>query len=116
MRIPAGVEHGDRLRLRGQGHSSRSGGQPGDLFLDIVVKKHPFFRREGDDLLCEVSITRREARVGATVEIPTLISGPISFKIPPRTPSGKAFTLKGKGIPSPEGKGRGDQKITIRVT
>lgn len=115
VRIPAGVEHGSCLRIRGLGNSSRSGGQPGDLFLDLSVKKHPFFERQGDDLLCEVSITRGEARRGTTVEVPTL-NGPISLKIPPRTPSGKAFTLKGQGIPSLEGKGRGDQKITILVS
>jgi len=114
LQIPAGVEHGTRLRIRGQGDMSRFGGQAGDLFLDISVKKHPFFQREGDDLLCELSITPREARRGTTMKVHTL-SGPISLKIPPRTPSGKIFTLKGQGIPSKEGKGRGDQKITILV-
>ncbi len=114
VQIPAGVDEGTRLRIRGQGEVNPSGGLAGDLFLNIAVRRHSFFQREGDDLFCRVSIPRREARRGTTVEVPTL-NGSVAVKIPAGTKSGKIFTLKGEGMPSLGGKDRGDQKVTILV-
>ena len=115
VQIPAGVEDGMRLRLRGQGDVSRSGGPPGDLLLDITISRHPFFHREGNDLFCQVCISRQEARHGTEIHVPTL-RGTLAIHIPAGTQSGRTLTLKGEGMPSLRGKERGDQRITILVS
>jgi molecular chaperone DnaJ len=114
MDIPRGVDNGSRLRLSGEGETGRHGGQPGDLYVVISVKKHPIFTREGKDILCEVPVTFLQALMGAEIEVPTL-EGKARMKMPPGTPAGKIFTLKGQGMPVLQGAGRGDLKVTLRV-
>ena len=97
VRIPAGAEHGSRLRITGQGMPSPSGGPPGDLFLMIEVEPHPHFRREGDDLHLDLPITFGEAYFGAKVRVPTLEGG-VMLKVPPGTQSGAKVRVGGKGI------------------
>jgi molecular chaperone DnaJ len=112
--IPRGVENGSRLRLSGEGDMGRHGGLPGDLYVVISVKKHPNFTREGNDISCEVPVTFLQALTGVEIEVPTL-EGKARIKMPPGTPAGKIFTLKGRGMPVLQGVGRGDLKVTLRV-
>ena len=114
MDIPPGVDNGSRLRLSGEGEMGMHGGPSGDLYVVISVSKHPIFARVGNDLLCEVPVTFLQALMGAEIEVPTL-EGKARIKVPPRTPAGKIFTLKGQGMPILQGVGRGDQKVTLRV-
>lgn len=97
VKIPAGVEDGDRIRLSGEGEAGRNGGPPGDLYVEIRVKPHRIFRREGADLSCEVPISFAAATLGGEVELPTL-DGTVSLKIPSGTQSEKVFRLRGKGV------------------
>jgi molecular chaperone DnaJ len=92
----------------------RHGGPPGDLYVVISVKKHSIFTRVGNDILCEVPVTFTQALMGAEIEVPTL-EGKVRVKVPPGTPAGKVFRLKGRGIPVLHGMGQGDQKVTLRV-
>jgi molecular chaperone DnaJ len=114
MDIPRGVDNGSRLRLSGEGEMGRHGGQPGDLYVVISVQKHSVFTREGNDLLCEVPVTFLQALMGAEIEVPTL-GGKVRMKMPPGTPAGKIFTLRGEGMPVLRGVGRGDLKVNLRV-
>ncbi len=111
--IPAGVQSGSRVRLPGFGNAGRRGGQPGDFVLAIEVSPHAFWRREGDDLHCEVPVTLVEAALGAHVEAPTP-DGPLTIEIPAGTQSGQRFRLRKRGMPRP-GEGRGDLWVEIRV-
>ncbi|MDK2124899.1 molecular chaperone DnaJ [Parachitinimonas caeni] len=97
VKIPAGVDEGDRIRLSGEGEAGVNGGPPGDLYVVIHVKQHPVFQREGNDLHCEMPISFTTAALGGEIEIPTL-DGAAKIKIPAETQSGKAFRLRGKGI------------------
>jgi len=97
VKIPAGIDTGMRLRQSGYGEPGINGGPPGDLYVEIHVKPHPVFRREGDDLHCEMPISIVTAALGGEVEIPTL-DGVASLKIPPETQTGQLFRLRGKGI------------------
>jgi molecular chaperone DnaJ len=99
VKIPAGVDNGDRIRLTGEGEAGRNGGSSGDLYVQIHVKKHPIFHREGTDLLTEVPISFDVAVLGGQIDIPTL-EGHVSLKIPAETQTGKMFRLRGKGIKS----------------
>jgi len=112
--VPPGAESGLRLRLNGEGDLGRYGGPPGDLYVEIEVEEHPIFNRDGDDLLCELPISFPQAALGDSVEVPTL-EGKIRLKIPPGTQSGKVFRLRGKGIVSLRGYGRGDLLIRVAV-
>lgn len=112
--IPEGVATGHKLRLDGEGHQGRGGGQAGDLYVRITVEAHAFFERQGDDLVCEVPITFPQAALGATVEVPTL-DGKARVKVPPGTQSGKALRLRGKGLPSVQHRGRGDQMVRLHI-
>jgi len=114
MDIPPGVDNGSRLRLSGEGEMGMHGGPSGDLYVVISVQKHPIFARVGNDILCEAPVTFLQALMGAEIEVPTL-EGKARVKVPPRTPAGKIFTLKGQGMPILRGVGRGDQKVTLRV-
>jgi molecular chaperone DnaJ len=114
MDIPRGVDNGTRLRLSGAGETGQHGGQPGDLYVVISVKRHPVFTRDGNGLFCEVPVTFLQALMGAEIEVPTL-EGKVRMKIPPGTPAGKIFTLKGQGMPLLQGVGRGDLKVNLRV-
>jgi molecular chaperone DnaJ len=97
VKVPAGVDDGDRIRLSGEGEAGRNGGPPGDLYVEIRVNPHKIFAREGADLSCEVPVSIATATLGGEVELPTL-NGHVSLKVPPGTQSGKVFRLRGKGV------------------
>lgn len=104
--IPAGIDDGQRIALRAQGHAGKNGGPSGDLIIEITVRPHAFFEREGLDLHCEVPITFAEAALGAKIKIPTL-EGAIEYDIPEGTQTGTVFTLKNKGITAVNSSKRG---------
>jgi len=114
VRIPAGVDSGSRLRLQGEGEPGVFGGPRGDLYIIMNVREHPFFRREGLDLTCEVPVSFPQAALGAEIEVPT-IDGTAKLKIPPGTPSGQVFHLKNKGVPQLGSHHRGSQIVRITV-
>lgn len=114
VKIPVGIEDGQRLRLTGMGDASREGGPNGDLYIFIHVKEHDFFVRHGDDIICEIPITFAKAALGGEVDIPTL-KGKKSIKIPAGTQNGKVFRLKGEGINNPRGYAPGDQLVKIII-
>ena len=112
--IPAGIDNGQTISIRGQGHAGKNGGPAGDLLITITVRPHEIFRREGTSVLCEAPITFAQAVLGAELEIPT-IDGKVKYDLPEGTQSGTTFRLKGKGIPSLNGRGRGDQYVTVYI-
>ena len=112
--IPAGIDHGQTISIRGQGHAGANGGPAGDLLITVNVRPHELFRREGTSVLCEVPITFPQAVLGAELEIPT-IDGKVRYDLPEGTQSGTTFRLRGKGIPSINGRGRGDQYVTVYI-
>lgn len=114
VKIPAGVETGSRLRLSGEGEYGERNGPPGDLYIFLSVAPHPIFKRENDDIICEVPISFSQAALGAEIEVPTL-DGPAKLKIPAGTQSGKMFRISGKGIASVHTGRRGDAQIILRV-
>lgn len=114
LKIPAGVETGSRLRLRGEGEEGEFGGQNGDLYVFIHVESHEIFERRGYDTYCRIPISFVQASLGATVAVPTL-NGEEKVKIPRGTQNGDTFRLKGKGIPHLRGYGRGDQIIETAI-
>ncbi len=114
VRIPAGVDNGDRIRLTGQGEAAPSGGAPGDLYVEVRVREHPVFKRVGDDLHCEVPIRFAQAALGAQIEVPTLDGG-ASIHIPPETQSGQVFRLRGQGVRSVRSRHTGDLLCTVVV-
>ncbi len=115
LKIPAGVETGSRLRLRGEGEEGQHGGPNGDLYVFIEVEQHDIFERNGNDIFCRVPITFTQAALGGSVEAPTL-TGVEKIKIPRGTQTGRVFRLKGKGIANLRGYGRGDEIIETLVT
>jgi len=114
VRIPAGVANGGRVRVPGKGNAGTMGAPAGDLYLQVVVRPHPFFERRGNDLYTKVPVTVPEATLGAKVEVPT-IDGRSLVRIPPSTNSGKTLRLKEKGVPSARNGARGDQYVEIQV-
>ena len=114
LKIPAGVETGSRLRLRGEGEAGEQGGSCGDLYVFLQVEDHDFFVRSEDDIICRVPISFVQASLGGTVTVPTLEESE-KIKIPRGTQTGRTFRLKGKGIPHLQGYGRGDQIIEVFV-
>lgn len=114
VKIPAGVDNGDRVRLSGEGEAGAHGGPSGDLYVMISVKQHPIFEREGSDLHCEVPISFDTAALGGTIEVPTL-SGKVSLKVPAETQTDKIFRLRGKGIQSVRGYSTGDLLCQVVV-
>ena len=112
--IPAGIDDGQTISLRGQGHAGRNGGPSGDLLITIMVRPHDIFRREGTAVFCEAPITFTQAVLGGELEIPT-IDGKVKYSIPEGTQTGTVFRLKGKGIPVLNGRGRGDQYVTVTI-
>jgi molecular chaperone DnaJ len=107
VKVPAGVDTGDRIRLAGEGEAGRNGGPSGDLYVEIRVREHPIFERDGSHLSCEVPISFVTAALGGTVEVPTL-GGNVSLKIPPETQSGRVFRLREKGVKPVRGGPVGD--------
>ena len=114
IQTPPGAEKGTRLRLAGEGEMGQNGGPPGDLFVVLSVLQHPVFVRLGNDLQCEVSVPLIQAFRGGEIQVPTL-RGTVRMKMPPKTPSGEIFTLKGLGMPLFQKKGKGNLRLKIRV-
>ncbi|MCC7120704.1 MAG: molecular chaperone DnaJ [Gammaproteobacteria bacterium] len=113
VKIPAGVDTGDRIRLGGEGEPGQNGGPAGDLYVNVVVREHSIFTREGTDLYSEVPIDFVTATLGGELEVPTL-EGRVVLKIPPETQSGRMFRMRGKGVKSVRGGATGD--LICRVT
>ena len=113
VKIPQGIENGKKIRLRGQGESSPTGGQPGDLLITVYVAKHPCFRRRGNDLEVSVPITLAEAAIGAKIDVPTP-KGQITLTIPPGTSGGRRLRMKGMGAPTASGN-HGDLYAEMRI-
>jgi DnaJ-class molecular chaperone len=114
VKIPAGVKTGSRIRLPGKGEAAVFGGAPGDLFLVVRVRPHPFFSRRGNHVLCSVPVTVEEAVLGAEIEVPT-VEGKARLTISPGTQSGQKLRLRGRGAPSANGGERGDQLVEVQV-
>lgn len=114
VHIPPGSYEGLRIRLRGKGEPSSSGGPPGDLYILIRVQEHPLFERDGDDVVCEIPVSFTQAALGCQVDVPTL-HGLTSMKIPAGTQPGTIFRLKKKGIPKLNSSSIGDQKVRVMV-
>ncbi len=114
INVPAGIDDGQTISLRGEGDPGSKGGPNGDLFLNIRVKPHPLFKRQGNDVVCEVPITFTQAALGAELEVPTL-DGKVKYTVPEGTQTGSVFRLKGKGIPFLRGNGRGDQYVKVNI-
>ncbi|HVX05535.1 MAG TPA: molecular chaperone DnaJ [Rhodanobacteraceae bacterium] len=114
VKVPPGVDNGDRIRLSGQGEAGPPGSTPGDLYVEIHVRPHPIFKREGDDLRCEVPIRYAQAALGATIEVP-ILDGATSITIPPETQTGQEFRLRGQGVKSVRSRHTGDLFCTVVV-
>ncbi|CDZ24742.1 Chaperone protein DnaJ [[Clostridium] cellulosi] len=112
--IPAGINDGQVITLRGQGDYGRNGGPAGDLDISISVKPHPIFTRVNNDVWCEVPLTFTQAALGCEITVPTLY-GKVSYTVPPGTQPGESFRLRGKGIPHLNRYGRGDQYVKINI-
>ena len=114
IKIPAGVDNGDRIRLTGQGEAGPSGTVPGDLYVEVRVREHAIFQREGDDLHCEIPIRFAQAALGATLKVPTL-DGEAEIAVPAETQTGKLFRLRGKGVKSVRSGRTGDLLCRVSV-
>ena len=113
VQVPAGAEHGQTLRLKGQGTPGMGGGEPGDAYVEIRVEEHPHFRRQGADLSVAVPVTLQEAVLGASIEVPT-VDGRVTVQVPAGANTGTRLRLRGKGVPQPDGR-RGDQYVELSV-
>jgi molecular chaperone DnaJ len=114
VKIPPGVDNGDRIRLSGEGEAGRNGGPSGDLYVEVHVRPHEIFEREGEHLSCEVPVSFVTAALGGTVVVPTL-DGQVSLKIPAETQSGRVFRLRDKGVKPVRGGSRGDLFCKVMV-
>jgi molecular chaperone DnaJ len=115
VNIPAGVDDGINVRVTGEGEVSSRGGTPGNLYVILTVKPHPFFKRNGNDIIYELPISFTQAALGAEVEVPTVDNKNTTLKIPPGTQSGRSFRLKNMGVPVVHSSARGDQHVTVKV-
>lgn len=114
VKIPAGIASGQRLRLYGEGEAGMAGGPPGDLYVVVQVQEHDVFKRDGDHLYCEVTVNFPTLALGGEIRVPTL-DGDDALKIPEGTDAGTVFRLRGKGMPSVTGRGRGDLHVVLLV-
>lgn len=114
VKIPPGVDTGDRIRLSGEGEAGPNGGPTGDLYVQVVVREHDIFKRDGRNLYCEIPISIIDAALGGDIEVPTL-SGKVKLKVPEETQSGKLFRLRGKGVASVRGGPEGDLLCRVLV-
>jgi len=114
VNVPAGVDDGTQIRLPGEGEPGEYGGPPGDLYVVISVKPHPYFRRRNHDLILELAINVAQAALGDVVMVPTL-EGKEKLVIPPGVQTGKVLRLRGKGVPYLRGNGRGDLLVIVQV-
>jgi len=116
VKIPPGVDTGDRIRLSGEGEAGRNGGPPGDLYVEIVVRPHEIFERRGSDLRCEIPVAYSTAVLGGDVDVPSLGDDPsLRLKVPEGTQSGKTFRLRGKGVKPVRGGPTGDLLVDVVV-
>jgi molecular chaperone DnaJ len=114
IKIPAGVDSGSKLRIPGEGEAGTRGGTPGDLYVIIHVRPHEIFKRQDNDLICEIPVSFVQAALGGELEVPTL-DGKAKLRIPEGTQPGAVFRLKGKGVPSLRGFGKGDQLVKVKI-
>lgn len=114
VKVPAGVDNGDRIRLSGEGEAGENGGPPGDLYVQISVREHAIFKRDGSDLFCEMPVSFATAALGGELEVPTL-NGKVKLKVPAESQTGKLFRLRGKGVKSVRGGHVGDLLCKIMV-
>lgn len=114
VKVPSGVDTGDRIRLSGEGEAGAGGGPTGDLYVQVSVRKHEIFQREGNDLYCEVPVDFVDAALGGELEVPTL-DGRVKLKVPPETQTGKLFKLRGKGVTPVRGGAAGDLLCRVVV-
>jgi molecular chaperone DnaJ len=114
VKIPAGVDNGQQIRLSGEGEAGPKGGPAGNLYVVLDVKPHPFFKREGSDVFYELPISFAQAALGDEIEVPT-IDGKLMLTVPAGTQTGKTFRLREKGVPHLRGMGRGDEYVAVRV-
>src|SRR5262249_31649037 len=114
VKIPAGIATGQQLRLQGEGESGFLGGPPGSLYVVVQVREHEFFRRDGNNLFCEIPVNFTTVALGGDIQIPTL-DGVESIKVPEGTQTGTTLRLRGKGMPDVNGRGRGDLFATVQV-
>jgi len=116
VRVPAGVDNGSRLKLRGEGEAGLRGGPTGDLYVVLGVHEHELFHRDGPNIVCQRPVSMVDATLGAEVDVPTL-DGMVKLKIPPGTQHGKVFRLSGKGVPDLRRAhgARGDQYVSVQV-
>lgn len=115
IQVPPGVEDSTRLRLSGQGEPGENGAPPGDLYCDIHVKPHPIFKRQGDDVICEVPIPFAQAALGCTIDVPTLTGNIIQVKIPKGTQNNEVVPIRGEGFPNLHGYGKGNLLVQVIV-
>ena len=113
VKIPAGIQDGQKVKVRGKGAPSPNGGEAGDLLVSVHVKPHPVFVRDGNNLRVSVPVTFVEASLGATISVPTLGGEPVKLKVSPGTPNGRVLRVKGKGVES--SKGTGDLLATVEI-
>ena len=114
VKVPPGVDTGDRIRLSGEGEAGEFGAPSGDLYVHVIVREHEIFTREGSDIFCEIPISFAAAALGREIEIPTL-DGKVKLRIPPETQSGNLFRLRGKGVRSVRSSARGDLLCRVVV-
>jgi molecular chaperone DnaJ len=114
IKIPAGVEDGMRLRVSGEGDAGFKGGGPGDLYVVLRVRDHPYFERRGNDLYCTIPISIPQAALGTELIVPTL-RGQQRLRVPEGTQTGSVFCIRGKGLPSLDGRGQGDLYVSVHV-
>jgi molecular chaperone DnaJ len=113
VKIPAGIQDGQKVKVRGKGNPSPNGGEAGDLIVNVHVKPHPVFVRDGNNLRVNVPVTFVEASLGATISVPTLGGEPVKLKVAPGTPNGRVLRVKGKGVET--SKGTGDLLATVEI-
>ena len=114
VNIPAGIDDGQTISMKGQGNAGRDGGPAGDLLVTVSVRRHETFERDGTSVLSSANVSFAQAALGADIEVPTL-DGKVKLTIPEGTQPGTVFRLRGKGIPFLRGSGRGDQYVTVNV-
>lgn len=114
VKIPAGIDDGQSIQLRGQGGAGTNGGPAGDVIVTIGIRPHPLFTREGSDVICEIPISFTQAALGASLQVPT-IDGKIEYQVPEGTQTGTVFRMRGKGIQNVNGRGRGDQFVCVNI-
>ena len=114
VKIPAGIDDGQSIQLRGQGNVGSNGGPSGDIIVTIGIRPHPIFTRDGNNVICEIPISFPQAALGDTLQVPT-IDGKVEYTIPEGTQTGTVFRLRGKGIQNVNGRGRGDQYVRVNI-